>query len=187
MAVIGKPKFTAVHDSQIESRSVGPRCFGTDVFTFNQACGWYDNSREFIRVMSSYNRLDSGELSDPDDAYLETDPLRYELRNIQSVIHVTRQNIDALNNRLAAFQPPPPIYLTEYQELTNKLHELESKEQNLNELLNSTITGTSGQDDGQSSERYRCPRTPLKSLLRAHLPNQQRTSVQVINSYYFNS
>lgn len=103
--------------------------------------------------------------SDPDDSYIDTDPLRSELKNIQSVIHVTRQNIDALNNKfVSSFQPhPSSIYLTEYQELIGKLHELESKEQKLNALL-------------------KCPRTPLKSLLRAHLPNQQRTSVQVLNT-----
>jgi B-Raf proto-oncogene serine/threonine-protein kinase len=107
---------------------------------------------------------------------------RYELRNIQSVIHVTRQNIDALNNRFAGFQDPPSIYLSEYQELTSKLHELESKEQKLNELLSSMVeSGGSGAPACHPGPKFHrgSPRTPLKSLLRAHLPNQQRTSVQV--------
>ncbi|KAF7998042.1 hypothetical protein HCN44_009440 [Aphidius gifuensis] len=118
--------------------------------------------------MSSNNKLINNEVdqqgdSDPDDSsYDDSDPLKSELKNIQSVINVTRQNIDALNNKfVSSYQPnPSSIYLIEYNELTTKLHELECKEQKLNALLN-------------------CPRTPLKTLLRAHLPNQQRTSVQV--------
>ncbi|XP_015601956.1 raf homolog serine/threonine-protein kinase Raf [Cephus cinctus] len=128
--------------------------------------------RDRTWTMSTSRIVDSDLISINDDTC--TDPLRYELQNIQSVIHVTRQNIDALNNRFAGFQHPPSIYLTEYQELTSKLHELESKEQKLNELLNSSVA-----DESQTPSRLRCPRTPLKSLLRAHLPNQQRTSVQV--------
>lgn len=114
------------------------------------------------------------------------------------MIHVTRQNIDALNERFADFQDPPSIYLTEYQELTSKLHELEAKERKLNDFLtscaeissssqtNDTCTTSESQSSVSSSATPRhqsqqrgSPRTPLKSLLRAHLPNQQRTSVQV--------
>jgi len=125
--------------------------------------------------------LESGELSDPDDGYLETDPIRSELRNIQSVIHVTRQNIDALNRRFAGFQHPPLIYLNEYQELTSKLHDFESKEQKLNELLNAGRISSSVSMSESDNSITKGPRTPVKSFntLRAYLPNQQRTSVQV--------
>lgn len=57
--------------------------------------------------------------------------LTEELKNIRSVIHVTRQNIDALNAKFADFPQPPTMYIEEYQELTSKLHELEIKEQKL--------------------------------------------------------
>lgn len=133
--------------------------------------------------MSSSRGSGPGDLSDSEDGYVDTDPLKYELRNIQSVIHVTRQNIDALNNRFAGFQHPPSIYLNEYQELTSKLHDLESKEQKLNELLNAGKTtigiSISENDSRDTNAINRCPRTPMKSLLRAYLPNKQRTSVQV--------
>ncbi|XP_078045033.1 serine/threonine kinase raf oncogene [Augochlora pura] len=126
---------------------------------------------------------ESGELSDSEDGYLDTDPLRYELRNIQNVIHVTRQNIDALNNHIAGFQQPPLIYLNEYQELTSKLQDLESKQQKLNELLNpSRVSGSASTSESESREanaNIRGQRMPTRSLLRAYLPNQQRTSVQV--------
>ena len=49
------------------------------------------------------------------------------------MIHVTRENIDALNEKFADFQQPPALYLEEYQELTSKLHDLEIKEQDLME------------------------------------------------------
>lgn len=85
---------------------------------------------------------------------------------------MTRQNIDALNCRLKEFQHPPSIYVTEYEELTCKLAELESKKQKLTELLASTMT-VSVADESQASNKAQ-PRT-----LQAHLPNQQRTRVQV--------
>ncbi|KAF4524866.1 hypothetical protein B566_EDAN012822 [Ephemera danica] len=113
-----------------------------------------------------------------------------QLRNIQSVIRLTRKNIDALNARFAGFQHPPSMYLKEYHELTSKLHEFELRETELVEQL------SNGRDSPQDSTDDSCgqaasqgasgdaspmlaPRSPLKSVVRAHLPNQQRTSVQV--------
>ncbi|XP_017048333.1 raf homolog serine/threonine-protein kinase Raf [Drosophila ficusphila] len=138
------------------------------------------------------------------------DPLAEELHNIQLVKHVTRENIDALNAKFANLQEPPAMYLMEYQELTSKLHELEAKEQELMERLNSQqpeqpeqphyqnqtqilqqqrqlarvqqhgndLTDSMGSQPG--SQCGTLTRQP-KILLRAHLPNQQRTSVEVIS------
>lgn len=64
------------------------------------------------------------------------DPLLDELHNVESVIHVTRENIDALNAKFASLQEPPALYVAEYQELTSKLHELEAKQAELLEHLN---------------------------------------------------
>lgn len=58
-----------------------------------------------------------------------------ELKNIQSVMCLCRENIDALNEKFANLQNPPPMYINEYQELTSKLHELEIKEHELMERL----------------------------------------------------
>ncbi|ALC48964.1 phl [Drosophila busckii] len=148
------------------------------------------------------------------------DQLADELHNVQLVKHVTRENIDALNAKFANLQEPPAMYLTEYQELTSKLHELEVKEQELMDQLNSqqaqqttvvqverhnqtdqshyqnqtqilqqqrqlalndshasipaSVTGS-----GNDSQCGTLQRTP-KVLLRAHLPNEQRTSVEVV-------
>lgn len=70
---------------------------------------------------------------DTDD--LMIDPLAEELRNIESVINVTSRNIDALNAKFANRQDPPPMYISEYQELTSRLHELEEKKLELTEKI----------------------------------------------------
>lgn len=117
--------------------------------------------------------------------YDEIETLEDELKNIQNVIHLTRENIDALNAKFAGLQHPPPMYLTEYQELTSKLHELEVKEQQLNEQINYQKTylqeGDSEVNIQSSAERGQKTniQPSLKSVVRAHLPNQQRTGVQV--------
>ncbi|XP_064554950.1 raf homolog serine/threonine-protein kinase Raf [Drosophila montana] len=184
--------------------------------------------------------------SSPDSEGELYDPLADELHNVQLVKHVTRENIDALNAKFANLQEPPAMYLTEYQELTSKLHELEAKEHELMEQLNalqqedecrsqseaqqqslqsasqligdrsdqphyqnqtqilqqqrqlariapelsdslvsssgigSTVSGSgSGPGSGTASQCGTLTRQP-KVLLRAHLPNQQRTSVEVV-------
>lgn len=117
--------------------------------------------------------------------YDEIEILEDELKNIQSVIHLTRENIDALNAKFAGMQHPPPMYLSEYQELTSKLHELEVKEQQLNEQINLRLIPQDLSDSDHSAypslDRGHRPsfQTSLKRVVRAHLPNQQRTSVQV--------
>lgn len=75
---------------------------------------------------------------DTDDRLVEElmiERLAEELRNIESVISVTSRNIDALNEKFANRQDPPPMYISEYQELTSRLHELEEKKLELTEKL----------------------------------------------------
>ncbi|XP_050074007.1 raf homolog serine/threonine-protein kinase Raf isoform X2 [Anopheles maculipalpis] len=132
--------------------------------------------------------MSSAEAEDTDD---ELDPylqLEEDLRNIKSVIHVTRENIDALNAKFADFQQPPALYLEEYQELTSKLHDLEIKEQDLIEkklqLQHEQLSEPSEPPDPEERVETESMCGTLsrqsKMLLRAFLPNQQRTSVQVI-------
>lgn len=73
--------------------------------------------------------------SDDADDLITIDPLADELRNIESVISVTSRNIDALNEKFANLQDPPPMYIAEYQELTSRLHELEEKKHEITEKL----------------------------------------------------
>ena len=63
--------------------------------------------------------------------------MQLELENVQSVIQLTKENIDALNERFSKFKPSPKIYLEEYQDLTSKLHQLKMMEQNLVEKMQS--------------------------------------------------
>ncbi|XP_037932532.1 raf homolog serine/threonine-protein kinase Raf-like [Teleopsis dalmanni] len=176
----------------------------------------------YSTTISVHNKMSSSSSSDESDLQY-FDPLAEEMRNIQSVIHVTRENIDALNAKFANLQEPPAMYITEYQELTSKLHELEAKEQELMEQLNAqqeehstaeqqlTLSDCNNhphyQNQIQLQQTYRntqqqyghatsdmtdsymstnsssqcgtLTRMP-KVLLRAHLPNQQRTSVEVV-------
>ncbi len=116
-----------------------------------------------------------------------------QLRNIQSMIRLTKGNLEALNARFAQYQHPPSMYIAEYEDLTSKLNEFQRQEEKLLELMtcydyddsNLDIDGStyellanasSGSGSGSCSSM---PRTPLKSVIRAHLPNQQRTTVQV--------
>lgn len=70
---------------------------------------------------------------DSDD--VEYSSLSDEIRNLQSVISVTKDNIDALNERFGGFLDPPALYLNEYQELNDKLQSLEIREKELKERL----------------------------------------------------
>lgn len=123
--------------------------------------------------------LNSDNMSTSTDSDDVADPT-YEIRNIQSIINVTRENIDALNAKFAGLQHPPPLYLSEYQELTAKLHHLELREQSLRDLLQCDSPDRSEEYSWQDdSKKYDTLTRQPKVFLRAHLPNQQRTSVQV--------
>lgn len=86
-----------------------------------------------IPKLSFMHSSGGAKMSVSDDSEELLDPLSEELRNIQSVIYVTRENIDALNAKFANLQDPPPMYVAEYEELTSRLHELEAKEHELTE------------------------------------------------------
>ncbi|XP_076044124.1 serine/threonine kinase raf oncogene isoform X2 [Oratosquilla oratoria] len=135
--------------------------------------------------------------------------LQEELQNIQRIIQLTREYIDDLNSRFAGFQHPPQLYVSEYNELTVKLHRFLAKEQEILEQVNSVssngcseeytcqeppaptqpeevpvdpsppIPNTSSNGTGCDGVTRSTPQSPLRSVVRAHLPNQQRTTVQV--------
>lgn len=114
-----------------ESHTICPNFNGTSVSNQSRRISTTSST---IPLLSLYDSSDKMSTSSPDSEELG-DPLSDELRNIQSVIHVTRENIDALNEKFANLQEPPPMYVTEYQELTSKLHELEIKEHELIEKI----------------------------------------------------
>ncbi|XP_064631995.1 serine/threonine-protein kinase B-raf-like isoform X2 [Lineus longissimus] len=63
--------------------------------------------------------------------------LQEELRNIQNVIRLTKENLEALNAEFGKHQHPPTMYLQEYEGLTSKIHELQLKEQKLQDQIGS--------------------------------------------------
>jgi B-Raf proto-oncogene serine/threonine-protein kinase len=96
--------------------------------------------------------------------------MQLELENVQSVINVTKENIDALNERFSKLKPSPKIYLEEFEDLTLKLHQLKTMEQDLVEKMQAV----------QEQNELELKASTKKEFLRAHLPNQQRTSVQKV-------
>jgi B-Raf proto-oncogene serine/threonine-protein kinase len=155
-----------------------------------------------------------------------------KLRNIQSMIRLTRGNLEQLNARFAEYQHPPSMYVHEYEDLTSKLNEFQNEEQRLleqvsqeqclsSEDVEQMMCSTSGSsycktldDDPSLIASYPCystcvspangppngfvngigtcntcatytngpnspptPHSPLKSVVRVHLPNLQRSTV----------
>lgn len=118
-----------------------------------------------------------------------------ELKNIQHHIKLTKDHIDALNARFAAYQNPPGIFIQEYEEYTNKLHTFLAREQVLKEKINDFTTewhngnsefespppdtnSTAFQSFSEESPRP-TPKSPYRTFVRAHLGNHGRTSVPV--------
>jgi len=132
----------------------------------------------------------------------ETLTLEEELRNIQNHIKLTREHVDALNARFAGYQNPPGIFLSEYDELTYKLHKFILREQNIKERLGDIKNDFCGTEleasvfsqlevesppadysgtftSGFDGSPRPTPRSPYRSIVRAHLGSHGRTSVPV--------
>lgn len=57
------------------------------------------------------------------------------LRNIQSMIRLTRGNLEKLNGQFAECQHPPSMYVLEYEDLTSRLNEFQNEEHRLLERI----------------------------------------------------
>ncbi|XP_048589263.1 serine/threonine-protein kinase A-Raf isoform X2 [Nematostella vectensis] len=116
-----------------------------------------------------------------------------EVRTVQHVIRLTKENLDQLNAQFSNIQHPPSIFLEEYQELTSKLSELKCREKHLLELRNGGSVSTSASVTPSSSSGPTSPTLssrnsiigsenptspPLRAHVRAFLPNQQRTMIK---------
>ncbi|KAL3183345.1 hypothetical protein MRX96_000318 [Rhipicephalus microplus] len=115
-------------------------------------------------------------LNSPPASYEQDDrvALSGELRNIRSMIRLTKENLEALNAKFSAYQHPPSMYILEYQDLTGRLNEFQLHTEDA-PIRASPLT--SQQTAGDSTKDV--PKSPMKSVVRAFLPNQQRTTVQV--------
>jgi len=104
-----------------------------------------------------------------------------ELENIQNHIKLTREHIDALNVTFAGNQNPPPIFISEYEEYTQKLHNFTQREASLKEKL-SDISFESlvyNQLEVDSPTPSNLPKPTPRAFVRAHLGNHGRTIVPV--------
>ncbi|XP_077540468.1 serine/threonine kinase raf oncogene isoform X2 [Haemaphysalis longicornis] len=147
-------------------------------------------------------------LNSPPASYDQDDrvALSGELRNIRSMIRLTKENLEALNAKFSAYQHPPSMYILEYQDLTGRLNEFQIREQTLMDRIctmngncsptdhggdtdtedsaaaarpSAAATGPSSHGAASAGSSEVPPRSPMKSVVRAFLPNQQRTTVQV--------
>lgn len=114
------------------------------------------------------------------------------------MIRLTKENLEALNAKFSAYQHPPSMYILEYQDLTGRLNEFQLREQTLLDRI-CTMNGNCSPDHGGDTDTEDAPiraspltsqqtagdstkdvpKSPMKSVVRAFLPNQQRTTVQV--------
>lgn len=120
-----------------------------------------------IVLIEKYGMTSSPSSEDSEELF---DALAEELKNIQLVIRVTRENIDALNAKFANLQEPPPMYIAEYQELTSKLHELEVKETELMEQMSAQQELDEKQLQQQQAYEF--------SGFQSHYQNQQQIQFQ---------
>jgi B-Raf proto-oncogene serine/threonine-protein kinase len=137
-----------------------------------------------------YNNTNTAMYEDFSHHQQEWDRTQDELRNIQHHIKLTKDHIDALNKRFSNYQNPPGIFITEYEELTNKLHTFLAREQVLKEKINEFTTDLyNGSSEFESpppdnSANFQSlsdgsPRPTPRTFVRAHLGNTGRTSVPV--------
>ncbi|RWS16960.1 serine/threonine-protein kinase A-Raf-like isoform X1 [Dinothrombium tinctorium] len=161
-----------------------------------------------FRIMTEELRMNIGPVVNSTRKFYKQLLLK-RLRNIQMMISLTKENLEQLNARFAEYQHPPSMYVIEYEDLTSKLNDFQNKEQRLLELLNyddsecgqdspldqeapdyywangGVPTVASGQINNSASSSNSSqqvpstPKSPFKSVVRAYLPNQQRSTVPV--------
>ena len=78
--------------------------------------------RQHFQYPGMYEERVKETLDDHRHHYAEYHTLSKELENIQNHIKLTKEHIDALNVRFAGYQNPPGIFISEYEEWTQKLH-----------------------------------------------------------------
>ncbi|OQR74740.1 hypothetical protein BIW11_08875 [Tropilaelaps mercedesae] len=71
----------------------------------------------------------------------DDDLVHGELKNIRNMIRLTQTNLEMLNQRFSSYQHPPSIYLQEYEYLTSRLDDFQSREQELLDALGNSTTG----------------------------------------------
>jgi len=125
-----------------------------------------------------------------------------ELRTIQNHIALTTEHLDGMKSRFGGYEDLPEIFYSELQELTLKLQQFQTREQNLKDRLSDSMAtelensvfqqvevespppdfvgtfATAEHEVGSGSPRP-TPRSPYRSIIKAHLGSHGSTSVSV--------
>lgn len=119
----------------------------------------------------------------------DEEQIQKEIRNIQNVIQLTKEQLEALNAEFGNRKHPPSMYLKEYEGLTNKIHELQLKQQELQESLvdddDLIVSQNYEPDDVSTISLPSVPnsslnsKSPLRNTVKCYLPNKQISSIQV--------
>lgn len=91
--------------------------------------------RQHFQYPGMYEEREREGMEEHHHHHSEYHNLARELENIQNHIKLTKEHIDALNVRFAGYQNPPGIFISEYEEWTQKLHRFTEREQSLKERL----------------------------------------------------
>lgn len=110
------------------------------------------------------------------DIHIHDSCLQNELLNIRNVIQVTKNNLSTLRAKFSELRDPPLLFVSEQQELSYKLQELRQKELQISKELQLSQQLQLGQ---QLNEARKAEKSAAAKIIRAHLPNKQRTSVPV--------
>ncbi|KAK3102755.1 hypothetical protein FSP39_013673 [Pinctada imbricata] len=108
------------------------------------------------------------------------------IRNIQSVIRLTKDNLESLNKKFGKEQHPNSLYLEEYDNLTTKIHELQMKEEQLLEQMAELEKTDSPSPEPDIPQRVEPPPVPhipspkpQHEIFKAYLPNEQFSLVRI--------
>ncbi|GAB1598249.1 serine/threonine-protein kinase A-Raf-like isoform X4 [Argonauta hians] len=125
---------------------------------------------------------------DDDDDY-DRDTILEELKNIRNVIRLTKEKLEDMNKEFGKHQHPHPLYIQEYEQLTNKIHDFQLKEQQLLDKV--IIPSSETEDEDDDEEKLPSPtnsstsspklllKSPVRSTIKVLLPNAQFTRVHV--------
>nr|XP_022299577.1 serine/threonine-protein kinase B-raf-like isoform X1 [Crassostrea virginica] len=130
--------------------------------------------------------MPSGQHNEDD---IDVGKIQDEIRNIRKVIQLTKDSLDELNKKFGNDQQPNPMYVEEYETLTNKIHELQVKEEDLlakmpNEEeqtapLPTQSTSTPGGGVQPSVTNSLPSPKPVHGIIKAYLPNEQFSLIKI--------
>ncbi|XP_033745987.1 serine/threonine-protein kinase B-raf-like isoform X4 [Pecten maximus] len=112
----------------------------------------------------------------PRDDVNEAANLQDQIHNIQKVIRLTKENLEALNATFGKHQNPDPMYIQEYEALANKIHELQEKESHLMTCYEQILINERESPTDAAQEQEGPLKTPTPILLGSTTGNNLQTS-----------